>query len=82
MLLDILHRPVFIQKHRPVYFSEHNVSETGLCLRLQVKPTQLGPIDRSSPYLGTGWRMSNNIIFVLMYHRHKLLDLNYNLCYK
>jgi hypothetical protein len=25
------------------YFSKHNVSETGFCLRLQVKPTQLGP---------------------------------------
>jgi hypothetical protein len=24
------------------------------------------------------WIMSRNIIFVLMYHRHKLLDLNYN----
>jgi hypothetical protein len=28
-------------KHRPVYFSKHNVSETGFCLRLQVKPTLL-----------------------------------------
>jgi hypothetical protein len=24
--------------HRPVYFSEHIISETGFCLRLQVKP--------------------------------------------
>jgi hypothetical protein len=31
----------------------HNVSETGFCLRLQVAPTQLGPIDRASPYLRT-----------------------------
>jgi hypothetical protein len=38
-------------KCRPVYFSKQKVSETGLCLRLQVKPTQLGPIDRLSPYL-------------------------------
>jgi hypothetical protein len=45
MFLDII--------HRPVYFQEHNVSETGFCLRLQVKPTQLGPIDRASPYLRT-----------------------------
>jgi hypothetical protein len=30
-----------------------NFSDTGLCLRLQVKPTQLGPIDRASPYLRT-----------------------------
>jgi hypothetical protein len=62
------------KKHRPVYFSKHNVSETGFCLRLQVKPTQLGPIDRASPYLQI---MSINIIVVLMYHRHKLLDLIY-----
>jgi hypothetical protein len=40
-------------KHRPVYISKHNVSETGSCLRLEVKPTQLGPIDRGSPYLRT-----------------------------
>jgi hypothetical protein len=40
---------VFIKKHHPVYFSKRNVSETGFCLRLQVKPTQLGPIDRASP---------------------------------
>jgi hypothetical protein len=46
MFLDIIHHPVFIWKHRPVYFSKHDVSETGFCLRLQVKATQLGPIDR------------------------------------
>jgi hypothetical protein len=38
-------------KNCHVYFSKHNVSETEFCLRLQVKPTQLGPIDRASPYL-------------------------------
>jgi hypothetical protein len=27
-------------KHRPVYNSKHNVSDIGLCLYLQVKPTQ------------------------------------------
>jgi hypothetical protein len=32
-------------KCRPVYFSKHNVSETGFCFCLQVKLTQLGPID-------------------------------------
>jgi hypothetical protein len=37
--------------HLPVYISKHNVSETAFCLRLQVKPTQLGPMDRASPYL-------------------------------
>jgi hypothetical protein len=30
-----------------------NISETGVCLRLQVKRTQLGPIDRASSYLQT-----------------------------
>jgi hypothetical protein len=45
MFLDII--------HRPVYISIHNVSETGFCLRFQVKPTQLGPIDNVSPYLRT-----------------------------
>jgi hypothetical protein len=31
-------------QNRPVYFLKHNVSETGLYPRLQVKPTQLGLI--------------------------------------
>jgi hypothetical protein len=35
-----------------LYF-KHNVLETGFCLRLKVKPTLLGPIDRTSPYLRT-----------------------------
>jgi hypothetical protein len=30
------------------FYLKHNVSETGFCLRLQVEPTQLGPIDRPS----------------------------------
>jgi hypothetical protein len=45
MLLDSI--------HRPVYFSKHNISETGFCLRLQVEPIQLVTIDRASPYLRT-----------------------------
>jgi hypothetical protein len=45
-----IHRLVFVFKC-PVSLSKYNVSETGFCLRLQVKPTQLGPIDRASPYL-------------------------------
>jgi hypothetical protein len=59
-----------------LFIFKHNVLETGFCLRLQVKPTQLSPIDRACPYLRTRrWIMSRNIILVLMYHRHKLLDL-------
>jgi hypothetical protein len=34
-------------------FQNTMYSETEFCLRLQVKPTQLGPIDRSIPYLRT-----------------------------
>jgi hypothetical protein len=34
-------------------YLKHNVSENGFCLRLQVEPTQLGPIARASPYLRT-----------------------------
>jgi hypothetical protein len=43
------HYPSFILDKR------HDVSETGVCLRHQVKrtPTLLGPIDRASPYLWT-----------------------------
>jgi hypothetical protein len=40
MFLDIIHHPVFILKP--------NISETGFCFDLQVKPTQLGPIDTAS----------------------------------
>jgi hypothetical protein len=35
------------------FYLKCNVSETGLCLHLQVAPTQLGPISRASPYLQT-----------------------------
>jgi hypothetical protein len=42
-LLDIVHRPVLYVKH--------DVSETGFCLRPQVKLTQLDPIDRATPCL-------------------------------
>jgi hypothetical protein len=51
MALYIIHRLVFCLKCRPAYISEYNVSETGFYLRLQVKPTLLGPIDRASPQL-------------------------------
>jgi hypothetical protein len=52
MFLDIIHRLVFNQKPSCLY-SQHNVSKTGFCPRLQVKPTLLCPIDRASPYLQT-----------------------------
>jgi hypothetical protein len=45
MFMNIIHHPVFIKKRCPVYISKHIVSETGFCLRLQVKPTHSGQID-------------------------------------
>jgi hypothetical protein len=31
----------------PVFYLKHDVSETGLCLRLHVEPTQVGPIEEA-----------------------------------
>jgi hypothetical protein len=45
-----------------LFIFQNNVSETGFCLRLQVKPTQLGPIDRASPYLRTESSL-RNVVF-------------------
>jgi hypothetical protein len=44
-------------------FKAYNVPETGFCLRLQVEPTQLGPIDRAtgSPYLRTQTPIKDSI---------------------
>jgi hypothetical protein len=42
MFLDII--------HHLVHFLKNNDSETGFFRRPQVKPTQLDPIDRASPY--------------------------------
>jgi hypothetical protein len=52
MFLDIINRPVLCKTPSCVCL-KHNVLETGLCLCLQVKPSQLGPIDRASPYVWT-----------------------------
>jgi hypothetical protein len=37
--------------YRPVLYTKHNISETGVCLRFQVEPTQLNPLDRTSLYV-------------------------------
>jgi hypothetical protein len=50
MFLDIIHRPVFIWNTVLLIF-QNSVSETGFCLRLQVKPIQMGQIDGATPYL-------------------------------
>jgi hypothetical protein len=36
----------------PVSYLRHDVIETGFCLRSQLEPTQLGPVDRARPHLG------------------------------
>jgi hypothetical protein len=52
-----------LPKRRPVYFLEHYVSETGFCLRIQVRATHLGPIDRASPYLRRQNPVSETLCF-------------------
>jgi hypothetical protein len=42
---------LFLSKITVLFIFQNNVSETGFCLRLQVKYTQLGPIDRATPCL-------------------------------
>jgi hypothetical protein len=44
-ILDIVHHPVFCLKR--------DILETGFCLRLQVEPAELGPVDRASLRLWT-----------------------------
>jgi hypothetical protein len=40
-----------LSKNNILFIFQNNVPETGFCLLLQVKPTQLGPIGKASPYL-------------------------------
>jgi hypothetical protein len=42
-----------LSKSYSVYISKCNISETGFCLHLQGKPTQLGPVNRASPEIAT-----------------------------
>jgi hypothetical protein len=50
MFLDIIRRPL-LSKHRLAYISKYSFSETGFCLRLQVKANQLDPTARPSSCL-------------------------------
>jgi hypothetical protein len=34
--------------YRPVFYLKHDGSKTGFCLRFQVEPTQLGPMESAS----------------------------------
>jgi hypothetical protein len=69
-ILDIIQRPAFYLKH--------DVSETDFCLRLEAKPTQKDSTEWASLYLRleTGrWIMSRFMIVILIYHRHKPIDI-------
>jgi hypothetical protein len=46
-------------------FKTHSVSETGFCLRLQITPAQLVPIDRASPNLRSGFHPQTETEFSL-----------------
>jgi hypothetical protein len=46
---------LFLPKISPCFIWKHNVSENIFNLRVQIKPTQMGPIDRASPYLRRGF---------------------------
>jgi hypothetical protein len=69
-------------------FSKHNISETGFYLRLQVKPTQLGPIDRANPYLRRETESSLwNVVFwtinrTVFLHKDRMMDnvQQHNIC--
>jgi hypothetical protein len=56
MFPDIIHRPVFI------LFTTHNVSETGFCLRLHVKPTQLGTMDLKIDISSIDWAQLSRVL--------------------
>jgi hypothetical protein len=75
--LDIIYHPVFYLK--TMFWRLDSVSV------YRWKPTQLGPIDRTSPYPRCGlspkrcktgrWIMSKKLMTVLIYRRHKLSEL-------
>jgi hypothetical protein len=51
-------------KNIVLFMFQSNISETGFFLRLQVKPTQLGPIDRANSETGT----SNCLVCSYLFH--------------
>jgi hypothetical protein len=75
---------------RFVSYLKHDVSEAAFCLRHQVEPTQLGPIDRYSLDLRFGpkrrvlnktvlWIMFRNVVVMSIYYRHKPIHLIYQI---
>jgi hypothetical protein len=60
------------------FYLKHNVSETGFCLRFQVEPTQLSPIDRASPYRHIKFHMPIASVSLLIAIRLKAKYISYN----
>jgi hypothetical protein len=55
---------------RPAFYLKRKVSETGFCLRLEVVPTQLSPINRASSCLRRdrrGRRKQNRLLNVAFF---------------
>jgi hypothetical protein len=73
-----------------VYISKYNFSEIGFCLRLEVKPTQLDPIDIATKYidwiqlsrfyLKTETESSLRNVATLNKHRTTDNDQKYKIC--
>jgi hypothetical protein len=60
MFLDIIHRLVFNKKRSCLYLKQ-NVSETGFCPRLQVKPTLLAQSIELVPISGNLCQLQDGI---------------------
>jgi hypothetical protein len=61
MLATIRSRTITVLEiiHCPVFYLKYDFSKTGFCLRLQLEPTPLGPIDSPSLCLRTQAAPSN-----------------------
>jgi hypothetical protein len=46
--------------HRPVFYLKQDISGTEFCLRLQLEPTRLGPLNRASLFLSRAGLVSPN----------------------
>jgi hypothetical protein len=65
---------IFLSGYYPssCFYLKHNVLEIGFCLLLQVKPAQLGLVDRATPYFRNFGSISS---FVFKVHGSKLLPM-------
>jgi hypothetical protein len=61
--------------HRPITYSKDDVSDTGFCLRLQVEPTQVGPIERTSFYRSRSYFTTDDLSVSVSWYQAPLWDL-------